>query len=144
LEAWKLFECCHVIFFWSWYVSWFSDPMWLQFNSWLWNSSFIECIKERNPNSTITICFIEIIHPFSHPNWICYPLITCMQNQSSFDFVKIITSPPPCFHESGYFKYLTDLPGFIQELKTLNPLSQSKLTTTTPNQVNCNMGLQHA
>jgi hypothetical protein len=38
-----------------------------------------------------------------------------MQNQSSFDFVKIITSPL-CFHESGYFKYLAELPGFIKEL----------------------------
>jgi hypothetical protein len=42
--------------------------------------AFIECIKKKNLNFPFTILLHWIIiHPFSHPNWICYPLITCMQ-----------------------------------------------------------------
>jgi hypothetical protein len=68
-----------------------------------------------------------------------------MQNQSSFDFVKI-TFPPLLLPWFRVFQipwritrlYLKNW-HFSKAIDTLNPLSQTKLRTTIPNQVNCNM-----
>lgn len=56
-------------------------------------TSFIECIKGKPKLPYHNLLHLNNI-PFLTPKLnLCYPLITCMQNRSSFDFVKI-TSPP--------------------------------------------------
>ncbi len=93
LEAWEAFECVLLAcdFFQSSSVSWFSDPHVTAIQFMALETSFHWMHQRKKPELLLPIYhnfllhwIIIIHHPFSHPNWICYPLLITLHAKPEF------------------------------------------------------------